>query len=217
MQSIVKYLNTLSTLWVPTLVVFLLYTAGGVFVTIILVICLFWVGLVDNIGFQTEGTTILKLSTFPVSIGLYGYCYTGHAVLPNIYTSMEKKSQYPLVLFARWEHFRNQHHSILSQPETYFLNRGWMHVWHSINNFMYEDHLCSSITLLFFSLEASQYVPFYMLELPYWDTWCLGNQQNHNSLSICLQIWLPPKLPSGLQYFNINAYICNKQTNLPLP
>ncbi|KAI3793467.1 hypothetical protein L1987_36086 [Smallanthus sonchifolius] len=32
--------------------------------------------------------------------GLYGYCYSGHAVFPNIYTSMAKKSQYPMVLLA---------------------------------------------------------------------------------------------------------------------
>ena len=69
--------------------------------TIILVVSLFWIGLVDNIGFQTETTRMLNLSTLPVSIGMYGYCYAGHPVLPNIYMSMEKRSQYPLVLFAR--------------------------------------------------------------------------------------------------------------------
>lgn len=55
----------------------------------------------DKIGFQMETTKMLNLSTLPVSIGMYGYCYAGHAVLPNIYMSMEKKSQYPLVILAR--------------------------------------------------------------------------------------------------------------------
>ncbi|KAL2539793.1 Transmembrane amino acid transporter family protein [Abeliophyllum distichum] len=72
-------------------------SAGGVIASVLVVACLFWVGLVDQVGFQTKGTT-LNLSTLPVAIGLYGYCYSGHAVFPNIYTSMEKPSQYPAVL-----------------------------------------------------------------------------------------------------------------------
>ncbi|CAH1440432.1 unnamed protein product [Lactuca virosa] len=43
---------------------------------------------------------MLNLLTFPVAIGLYGYCYSRHAVFPNIYTSMEKRSQFPMVLLA---------------------------------------------------------------------------------------------------------------------
>nr|GEU54543.1 amino acid transporter AVT1C-like [Tanacetum cinerariifolium] len=98
--AILITLIVLPTVWLRDLSVLSYISAGGVFVTILLVICLFWVGLVDNIGFQTESTKMLNLSTLPVSIGLYGYCYAGHAVLPNIYVSMEKRSQYPLVLLA---------------------------------------------------------------------------------------------------------------------
>ena len=76
------------------------FPAGGVIASIVVVICLFWVGLVDKVGFQSKGTT-LNLTTLPVAIGLYGYCYSGHAVFPNIYTSMEKPSQYPAVLLTR--------------------------------------------------------------------------------------------------------------------
>lgn len=93
-------LIVLPTVWLRNMSVLSYISAGGVFVTIILVISLFWIGLVDNIGFETETTKMLNLSTLPVSIGLYGYCYAGHAVLPNIYMSMENKNQYPLVLFA---------------------------------------------------------------------------------------------------------------------
>ena len=62
--------------------------------------CLVWVGVVDDVGFEAKGTS-LNLSTLPVALGLYGYCYSGHAVFPNIYTSMEKRSQFPLVLLTR--------------------------------------------------------------------------------------------------------------------
>ncbi|KAJ0546042.1 putative amino acid transporter, transmembrane domain-containing protein [Helianthus annuus] len=98
--AIIITLIVLPSVWLRDMSVLSYLSACGVFVTILLVICLFWVGLVDSVGFQTESTTILNISTLPVSIGLYGYCYAGHAVLPNIYMSMEKKSQYPLVLLA---------------------------------------------------------------------------------------------------------------------
>ncbi|KAM0042648.1 putative amino acid transporter, transmembrane domain-containing protein [Helianthus debilis subsp. tardiflorus] len=98
--AIMVTLVVLPTVWLRDMSVLSYISAGGVFVSILLVICLFWVGLVDNIGFQVESTKTLNLSTLPVAVGLYGYCYAGHAVLPNIYTSMENRSQFPLVLFA---------------------------------------------------------------------------------------------------------------------
>lgn len=80
-----------------SLTCFFFFPAGGVIASILVVLCLFWVGVVDQVGFHNKGT-ILNLATFPVAIGAYGYCYSGHAVFPNIYTSMEKRSQFPAVL-----------------------------------------------------------------------------------------------------------------------
>lgn len=80
-------------------------SAGGVVASILVVACLFWAGLIDDVGFQPKGT-ILNLSSLPVAIGLYGYCYSGHAVFPNIYTSMDKPSQYPAVLLTRYDKFQ---------------------------------------------------------------------------------------------------------------
>ncbi|KAJ7975035.1 vacuolar amino acid transporter 1-like [Quillaja saponaria] len=77
----------------------LLYiSAGGVVASVVVVLCLFWVG-VDDVGFQSKGTT-LNLATLPVAVGLYGYCYSGHAVFPNIYSSMAKPNQFSAVLLA---------------------------------------------------------------------------------------------------------------------
>ncbi|KAJ0550502.1 putative amino acid transporter, transmembrane domain-containing protein [Helianthus annuus] len=75
-------------------------SAGGVIASVLVAVCLFWVGLVDKVGFQIETTKAFNLSGFPVAIGLYGYCYSGHAIFPNIYTSMENRKQFPMVLFA---------------------------------------------------------------------------------------------------------------------
>ncbi|GFZ11221.1 transmembrane amino acid transporter family protein [Actinidia rufa] len=100
MFAVLSTLAVLPTVWLRDLSVLSYISVGGVIASIVVVICLFWVGLVDKVGFQSKGTTI-NLTTLPVAIGLYGYCYSGHAVFPNIYTSMEKPSQYPAVLLTR--------------------------------------------------------------------------------------------------------------------
>lgn len=75
------------------------FAAGGVIASVLVVFCLFWIGLIDDVGIHSKGTP-LNLATLPVSIGLYGYCYSGHGVFPNIYTSMAKPSQFPAVLLT---------------------------------------------------------------------------------------------------------------------
>ncbi|KAL0403497.1 UNVERIFIED_CONTAM: Amino acid transporter AVT1C [Sesamum radiatum] len=97
--AVMTALAVLPTVWLRDMSVLSYISAGGVIASILVVACLFWVGLVDQVGFQTKGTT-LNLSTLPVAIGLYGYCYSGHAIFPNIYTSMAKPSQYPSVLLT---------------------------------------------------------------------------------------------------------------------
>uniref|UniRef100_A0A0E0KN45 Amino acid transporter transmembrane domain-containing protein n=1 Tax=Oryza punctata TaxID=4537 RepID=A0A0E0KN45_ORYPU len=51
------------------------------------------------ISAKDEGTA-LNLPGIPIAIGLYGYCYSGHGVFPNIYSSMKKRSQFPAVIFT---------------------------------------------------------------------------------------------------------------------
>ncbi|KAK4435982.1 Amino acid transporter AVT1C [Sesamum alatum] len=97
--AVMTALAVLPTVWLRDMRFLSYISAGGVIASILVVVCLFWVGLVDHVGFQTKGTT-LNLSTLPVAIGLYGYCYSGHAIFPNIYTSMAKPSQYPAVLLT---------------------------------------------------------------------------------------------------------------------
>jgi vesicular inhibitory amino acid transporter len=74
--------------------------AGGVIACIIAVFCLFWVGLVDHVGAVRNEGAALNLPGIPIAIGLYGYCYSGHGVFPNIYTSLKKRNQFPAVLFT---------------------------------------------------------------------------------------------------------------------
>lgn len=95
--ALIATLAVLPTVWLRDLSLLSYISAGGVIASVLVVVCLFWAGLVDHVGFQSKGTT-LNLTTLPVAVGLYGYCYSGHAVFPNIYTSMAKPAQFPSVL-----------------------------------------------------------------------------------------------------------------------
>ncbi|KAL1532165.1 Amino acid transporter avt1c [Salvia divinorum] len=92
-------LAVLPTVWLRDLSILSYLSAGGVLASTLVVICLFWVGTVDGVNVHAQGTAI-NLSSLPVAIGLYGYCYSGHAVFPNIYSSMQKPSEYPSVLLT---------------------------------------------------------------------------------------------------------------------
>ncbi|XP_012570063.1 amino acid transporter AVT1C-like [Cicer arietinum] len=96
--AVIATLAVLPTVWLRDLRVLSYISAGGVIASVLVILCLFWIG-VDDVGFQRSGTTV-NLATLPVAIGLYGYCYSGHAVFPNIYTSMAKPNQFPAVLVA---------------------------------------------------------------------------------------------------------------------
>ncbi|KAL4191309.1 hypothetical protein AMTRI_Chr07g29200 [Amborella trichopoda] len=97
--AVVATLAVLPTVWLRDLSILSYISAGGVISSMLVVLCLFWVGVVDQVGLQYKPHA-LNLSSLPVAIGLYGYCYSGHAVFPNIYTSMKKPSQFPVVLIT---------------------------------------------------------------------------------------------------------------------
>ncbi|CAJ1799825.1 unnamed protein product [Sphenostylis stenocarpa] len=77
-----------------------LCSVGGIFATIVVALCLFWVGTVDKVAGFKPGEKVLDLAHLPVSIGLYSFCFAGHAVFPNIYSSMKEPSKFPSVLYV---------------------------------------------------------------------------------------------------------------------
>ncbi|VFQ92460.1 unnamed protein product [Cuscuta campestris] len=97
--ALIATLAVLPTTWLRDLSVLSYLSAGGVIASLTVVASLYWVGLVNHVGFESKETT-LNLSTLPVAVGLYGYCYSGHAVFPSIYTSMQKRNQFPAVLLT---------------------------------------------------------------------------------------------------------------------
>uniref|UniRef100_J3NED7 Amino acid transporter transmembrane domain-containing protein n=1 Tax=Oryza brachyantha TaxID=4533 RepID=J3NED7_ORYBR len=95
--AITMALAILPSVWLKNLSLLSYLSAGGVIATTAVIVCLFWVGIGEGIGFHPGGTA-LNLTHFPVALGLYGYCYSGHSVFPNIYSSMEERSKFTFVL-----------------------------------------------------------------------------------------------------------------------
>ncbi|KAL1153506.1 hypothetical protein V6Z11_A09G181000 [Gossypium hirsutum] len=68
--AIIGILVVLPTVWLRDLSLLSYLSVGGVGASILVVICLLWVGTVDQVGFPRAGTT-LNLANIPISIGIY--------------------------------------------------------------------------------------------------------------------------------------------------
>ncbi|KAI5014842.1 hypothetical protein ZWY2020_056232 [Hordeum vulgare] len=87
------------TTWLRSLGVLAYVSAAGVFASVVVVLSVLWVAAVDGVGFSGRGTTTpLRLAGLPTALGLYTFCYCGHAVFPTLYTCMKQKSQFPKML-----------------------------------------------------------------------------------------------------------------------
>ncbi|XP_020976998.1 vacuolar amino acid transporter 1 isoform X6 [Arachis ipaensis] len=96
--AITAALMVLPTVWLRNLSLLSYISAGGIFATIMVTLCLFWVGLVEHVGLK-PGRKLLDLENISVSVGLYGFGFAGHAVFPNVYSSMQDPSRFPSVLY----------------------------------------------------------------------------------------------------------------------
>lgn len=87
----------LPTVWLRNLRLLAYVSASGVAASVFIVLAVAWVGVFDGVGFHPQGH-LLNLSGLPTAIGLYAFCFCGHAVFPNIYSSMKDRRLFSQVL-----------------------------------------------------------------------------------------------------------------------
>ncbi|CAL5068194.1 unnamed protein product [Urochloa decumbens] len=86
------------TTWLRGLGVLSYVSATGVFASLLIFLSVLWAAAFDGVGFSAPGTVAMRPAGIPTALGLYTFCYCGHAVFPTLYTSMKEKSRFPKML-----------------------------------------------------------------------------------------------------------------------
>ncbi|KAF8714967.1 hypothetical protein HU200_027509 [Digitaria exilis] len=88
----------LPTTWLRSLAVLAYVSASGVLASAVMVVCVLWAAVADGVGFTAPGTRMINVGGLPTALGLYTFCYCGHAIFPTLCNSMKEKKKFSRVL-----------------------------------------------------------------------------------------------------------------------
>lgn len=102
MYMILSAVLILPTTWVKNLGSLAYVSFGGVLASIVLVLCVGWIGATDHgFGFNQRSYNdhhrVLNLHGLPTTISLFVFCYCGHSVFPMLCNSMKNRTQFSKV------------------------------------------------------------------------------------------------------------------------
>ncbi|KAL0538893.1 hypothetical protein IC582_023061 [Cucumis melo] len=105
MYMILSAVLILPTTWVKNLGSLAYVSFGGVLASIVLVLCVGWIGATDHgFGFNQRSYNdhhrVLNLHGLPTTISLFVFCYCGHSVFPMLCNSMKNRTQFSKVLIV---------------------------------------------------------------------------------------------------------------------
>eukprot|EP00879_Flechtneria_rotunda_P030651 GHRR01033314.1.p1 GENE.GHRR01033314.1~~GHRR01033314.1.p1 ORF type:complete len:491 (+),score=123.32 GHRR01033314.1:299-1771(+) len=92
-------LVVLPSVWLRDLSLLSYLSVGGIFASIALLGLVGWEGATIT-GFTHSRPPLVVWSGVPVSIGIFCFCFSGHAVFPSLYASMRNKSHFPWLLLG---------------------------------------------------------------------------------------------------------------------
>jgi solute carrier family 32 (vesicular inhibitory amino acid transporter) len=93
---VITSLIVLPTTWLCSLGMLAYMSLGGILASLVLTVSVLWAGVFNGIGFHQKGL-IVNWEGIPIAVSLYAFCFSGHAVFPTIYNSMQNPPKFPKV------------------------------------------------------------------------------------------------------------------------